>query len=100
MQLVLHMVFKVAKAMAPAVIFIDDVEKVFMKAKKKKKDGSNSPQSNTEGEENKKGVAEVAIMMRKELLAQINMLQPGKILYPYLHLHFCRLNKSQVIGSW
>lgn len=36
-SLVIHMVFKVAKAMAPSVIYIDNVEQVFTKAKKKTK---------------------------------------------------------------
>ena len=33
----LHMVFKVAKVMAPSVIYIDEVEKVFVSDKKKMK---------------------------------------------------------------
>jgi ATPase family associated with various cellular activities (AAA) len=36
--MMLHMVFKVAKTMAPSVIFIDEVEKVFLSDKKKLKE--------------------------------------------------------------
>jgi hypothetical protein len=36
--MLLHIVFKVAKTMAPSVIFIDEVEKVFLTDKKKLKD--------------------------------------------------------------
>ncbi|NJR41878.1 MAG: AAA family ATPase [Akkermansiaceae bacterium] len=36
--MMLHIVFKVAKTMAPSVIFIDEVEKVFLSDKKKLKD--------------------------------------------------------------
>lgn len=83
MHLVMHIVFKVAKAMAPAVVFIDNVEKIFMKAKKKAKKEGKAPVSSPEagsGEEHKKGVADVAVMMRKELLAQIARLRPGLII--------------------
>ena len=34
----LHIVFKVAKTMAPSVIFIDEVEKIFLSDKKKLKE--------------------------------------------------------------
>ncbi len=37
MKLLMHMVFKVAKTMAPSVIYIDDAEKLFKKQKQKKK---------------------------------------------------------------
>jgi IQ and AAA domain-containing protein len=37
-SMMLHIVFKVAKTMAPSVIFIDEVEKVFLSDKKKLKD--------------------------------------------------------------
>lgn len=36
--MMLHIVFKVAKAMAPSVIYIDEVEKVFLSDKKKLKE--------------------------------------------------------------
>jgi hypothetical protein len=36
--MLLHIVFKVAKTMAPSVIFIDEVEKVFLSDKKKLKE--------------------------------------------------------------
>jgi AAA+ superfamily predicted ATPase len=36
--MMLHIVFKVAKAMAPSVIFIDEAEKVFLSDKKKLKE--------------------------------------------------------------
>lgn len=36
--MMLHIVFKVAKTMAPSVIFIDEVEKVFLSDKKKLKE--------------------------------------------------------------
>ena len=35
--MMMHMVFKVAKTMAPSVIYIDEVEKVFCTDKKKMK---------------------------------------------------------------
>jgi SpoVK/Ycf46/Vps4 family AAA+-type ATPase len=38
-KMLMHMVFKVAKTMAPAVLYIDQVENIFRKQKKKKKDG-------------------------------------------------------------
>lgn len=38
--MMLHIVFKVAKTMAPSVIFIDEVEKVFLSDKKKLKEFS------------------------------------------------------------
>jgi ATPase family associated with various cellular activities (AAA) len=37
-SMMMHIVFKVAKAMAPSVIFIDEVEKVFLSDKKKLKE--------------------------------------------------------------
>ena len=79
----IHMVFKVAKAMAPSVIYIDHVERVFMKQKKSKKEEGKIEKPQAEGEMaeeeplKKIGVAELAAMMRKELVSQINMLQPG-----------------------
>jgi AAA+ superfamily predicted ATPase len=36
--MLLHMVFKVARIMAPSVIYIDEVEKVFVSDKKKAKE--------------------------------------------------------------
>ena len=36
--MLLHMVFKVARTMAPSVIYIDEVEKVFVSDKKKAKE--------------------------------------------------------------
>lgn len=36
--MMLHIVFKVAKTMAPSIIFIDEVEKVFLSDKKKLKE--------------------------------------------------------------
>ena len=36
-KLLMHMIFKVAKTMAPAVLYIDEVENIFRKQKKKKK---------------------------------------------------------------
>ena len=40
--MMLHIVFKVAKTMAPSVIFIDEVEKVFLSDKKKLKEFSST----------------------------------------------------------
>ena len=37
-SMLLHIVFKVARTMAPSVIFIDEVEKVFISDKKKLKE--------------------------------------------------------------
>lgn len=74
------MVFKVAKAMAPSVIYIDNVERVFMKQKKPKKEAEKPKvegELTTEEPPKKIGVTELAAMMRKELVSQINMLQPG-----------------------
>lgn len=43
-SMLLHIVFKVARTMAPSVIFIDEVEKVFISDKKKLKEfGSVEP---------------------------------------------------------
>ncbi|KAK3245248.1 hypothetical protein CYMTET_45172 [Cymbomonas tetramitiformis] len=61
-QLMIHMVFKVAKTMAPSVIYIDEVEKVFISDKKKMKEfGGMEPFSR----------------IKKELLKEIKQLGPG-----------------------
>lgn len=78
------MAFKVAKAMSPSVIYIDNVEQIFVKPKKKQKAAEKS-KGEGEGEapveETKPlGVAEIATLMRKELVSQINALQPGTFL--------------------
>jgi ATP-dependent 26S proteasome regulatory subunit len=47
MKLFLHMVFKVAKTMAPSVIYIDQIEKIFLKQKNKKKYGETDEDNET-----------------------------------------------------
>lgn len=60
--MLLHMVFKVAKTMAPSVIYIDEVEKVFVSDKKKAKEfGGQEPFSH----------------IKKELLRELKGLAPG-----------------------
>ncbi|KAF6264066.1 hypothetical protein COO60DRAFT_270081 [Scenedesmus sp. NREL 46B-D3] len=60
--MLLHMVFKVAKTMAPSVIYIDEVEKVFVSDKKKAKEfGGQEPFSR----------------IKKELLRELKGLAPG-----------------------
>eukprot|EP01002_Notosolenus_urceolatus_P015745 NODE_86_length_2863_cov_102.576048_g67_i0.p1 GENE.NODE_86_length_2863_cov_102.576048_g67_i0~~NODE_86_length_2863_cov_102.576048_g67_i0.p1 ORF type:complete len:938 (+),score=336.68 NODE_86_length_2863_cov_102.576048_g67_i0:158-2815(+) len=58
----LHMVFKTAKAMAPAVIYIDQVEKIFPKRGGKKKGGD--------------GAGSEASRIKKDLLMQVKDLEP------------------------
>jgi len=85
-RLLLHMVFKVAKAMSPAVVYVDDAEKVFSRSKKKKsqkpkpvlRPGESGPQETTDtSEEKRKTLAEVALFLRKELSTQVSMLKQG-----------------------
>ncbi|GBF95030.1 hypothetical protein Rsub_07531 [Raphidocelis subcapitata] len=57
-----HMVFKVARTMAPSVIWIDEVEKVFVSDKKKAKEfGGQEPPSR----------------IKKDLLREVKSLRPG-----------------------
>eukprot|EP00878_Enallax_costatus_P017399 GHUV01018273.1.p1 GENE.GHUV01018273.1~~GHUV01018273.1.p1 ORF type:complete len:830 (+),score=314.81 GHUV01018273.1:156-2492(+) len=60
--MLLHMVFKVARTMAPSVIYIDEVEKVFVSDKKKAKEfGGQEPFSR----------------IKKDLLRELKALGPG-----------------------
>ena len=63
-SLMVHMVFKVAKLMAPSVIYIDEVEKVFVSDKKKQKE------FNTNG-------GDPFNRIKKDLLKEMKQLQPG-----------------------
>jgi len=63
-SLMVHMVFKVAKLMAPSVIYIDEVEKVFVADKKKQKE------FNTNG-------GDPFNRIKKDLLKEMKQLQPG-----------------------
>jgi len=62
-SMMMHMVFKVARTMAPSVIYIDDAEKVFLSDKKKLKEfGSQEPYSR----------------IKKELAKEAKGLGPGE----------------------
>eukprot|EP00892_Ulva_mutabilis_P001805 jgi/Ulvmu1/11625/UM008_0029.1 len=61
--MMLHIVFKVAKTMAPSVIFIDEVEKVFLSDKKKLKEFSSVEPYNR---------------IKKELVKEMKQLKPGE----------------------
>ena len=61
-KLLIHMVFKVSRTMAPAVIYIDEAEKVFVSDKKKVKEF---------------GTKEAPGRIRKELLKECKGLSPG-----------------------
>eukprot|EP01006_Ploeotia_vitrea_P042685 TRINITY_DN66651_c5_g1_i1.p1 TRINITY_DN66651_c5_g1~~TRINITY_DN66651_c5_g1_i1.p1 ORF type:complete len:928 (-),score=183.27 TRINITY_DN66651_c5_g1_i1:1437-4001(-) len=63
-QMLLHMIFKVAKAMAPSVIYIDEAEKVFAggKGKRKKKKAADGGK---------------AARIKKDLLLQMKELEPS-----------------------
>ena len=63
-SLMVQMVFKVAKLMAPSVIYIDEVEKVFVADKKKQKE------FNTNG-------GDPFNRIKKDLLKEMKQLQPG-----------------------
>lgn len=61
--MMIHMVFKVARTMAPSVIYIDEAEKVFITDKKKLREfGSQEPFSR----------------IKKELLKEVKSLGPGE----------------------
>jgi SpoVK/Ycf46/Vps4 family AAA+-type ATPase len=59
-----HMVFKVAKTMAPSVVYIDEVEKVFCTDKKKMKEYGGV-------------IHEPFTRIKKELLKEVKALSPG-----------------------
>ncbi|GBG87220.1 hypothetical protein CBR_g45279 [Chara braunii] len=61
-NLMMHMVFKVAKVMAPSIIYIDEVEKVFVTEKRKAREMAGTELSNR---------------IRKELLKAVKNLVPG-----------------------
>jgi len=47
MEMMIHMVFKVERTMAPSVIYLDEAEKVFLTDKKKLKEYSSKVRANT-----------------------------------------------------
>eukprot|EP00898_Chlorokybus_atmophyticus_P002625 jgi/Chlat1/3363/Chrsp23S00269 len=59
--MMLHIVFKVAKAMAPSIIYINDAERVFVSDKKKAR---------------AYGLAELPSRIKKDLLKEVSALQP------------------------
>lgn len=62
-NMMIHMVFKVARTMAPSVIYIDEAEKIFLSDKKKLKEfGSKEPYNR----------------MKKELLKECKGMGPGE----------------------
>lgn len=61
--MMLHIVFKVAKTMAPSVIFIDEVEKVFLSDKKKLKEFASVEPYNRI----KKDLAKVLLLFKQAL---------------------------------
>lgn len=68
--MMLHIVFKVAKTMAPSVIFIDEVEKVFLSDKKKLKEFSSLEPYNRI----KKELAKVSCVLPGSAISQLQLL--------------------------